>query len=113
MTPVDLAERISALERNQATLMAQMEEARRQVTLLGVLPIQFAELAVSVLNLKEDIAQIIKAQADAADAETVRIREEKTERRSVRGALYVLAGTIAASLITAVGLIIVAKIGAA
>ena len=104
MTPLDLEERIRQVEQKQATLMAQMDEVRHQITVLGALPVQFAELANSVLNLKDDIGEI---------SATLRRRDEDAtdERKSVRIALLGLTGVIIAALIAAAATIIAAHGG--
>jgi predicted nucleic acid-binding Zn-ribbon protein len=104
MTPLDLEERIRQVEQKQATLMAQMDEVRHQITVLGALPVQFAELANSVLNLKDDIQEI---------SSTLRRRDEDAtdERKSVRIALLGLTGVIIAALIAAAATIIAAHGG--
>jgi hypothetical protein len=105
VSPTDIHDRVTKVEQNQATLMAQMDEVRRQITILGTLPVGFAELANSVLNLKDDVKELTEALTD-------RDKQATDERRSVRTALLSLTGVIIAALIAAVAAIMVAKIGA-
>lgn len=102
---MDLEERVGNLEQRQAALEAQLTDARREIRTLSALPVQFAELANSVLNLKDDIKEI-------SDAISSRDRQASDERRSVRIAMLSLIGVILAAVIAAVGAIVVAKIGA-
>ncbi|UTI65593.1 hypothetical protein NBH00_05130 [Paraconexibacter antarcticus] len=112
MAPLDIEERVRVVEQKQERLMAQMDEVRHQITVLGTLPVQFAELANSVLNLKDDISSIGKQLQERAEAEQARVRDDKQDRVRLRIALYSLTGVILAALIAAAATVLVAKMGA-